>query len=96
MPKQLVPRVTVALLLAVSAYGTARLAQDYLRALFSTPEAQWQFAFMTAPVASLIGAVGLGIARFSRPPLSRGFILGSWIATLVPLGLFGLVWIHAY
>jgi hypothetical protein len=96
MPKQLVPKAVVAFLLSASAYGTAHLAQDYLQAVFGTPDAQWQFAFVLAPIPILLGMVGLVIARFSRPRLSRVLVLASWVVTLVPLGLLGLVWIHAY
>jgi hypothetical protein len=45
MPKQLVPKAAVAFLLSASAYGTAHLAQDYLQAVFGTPDAQWQWGW---------------------------------------------------
>jgi len=84
------------LLLSASVSVTAHLGQDYFQALFGRPAAQWQFAFMLAPISILLGALGLAVANFSRPPLSQPFVLGACVVTLVPLGLLGLVWIHAY
>lgn len=96
MPTHLIARSIAGLFLGASVYGTAHLGQDYYRALFGRPDAQWQFAFMLAPIPILFGAIGLAIAIFLRPRLSRAFILGAWVINLVPLGLLGLVWIHAY
>jgi len=96
MQKQSVLRAIVGLFLGASVFGTAHLVHDYYRALFGRPDAQWQFAFVLAPIPILLGASGLAITLFSRPRLSRALIFGACVVTVAPLGLLGLVWIHAY
>ena len=96
MPWQLVRKAIVILLLCVSVYGTAHLGHDYFQAVFGRPEAQWQFAFMLAPIPIFLGALGLLLSAFPTPPLPRSFVLTSGIATLLPVVLLGLVNFHAY
>jgi hypothetical protein len=92
----LVSKSIVALLLIVSVYGTFHLGRDYIQALFGRQDAQWQFAFVLAPVPIGLGAAAIVIAKLSRPPLPRVSILGAWVATLVPVALSALVGLHAY
>jgi hypothetical protein len=94
--KPLLRQVAVILLLAVSLDGTAHLGGDYLQALFGTPEAQWQFAFLLAPVPMLLGPVAVLISKIPRPALSRFLGAASWVATIVPAILCVLVSVHAY
>jgi hypothetical protein len=86
----------VGLLAAVSFDGSCHLATDYWRAVFGTPEAQWQFSFMLAPFIIGFGAVAGLIALFPRPPLSKIFVFGSWGITILPVILALLVLLHAY
>lgn len=65
MLKRLSRQVAVILLLVGSLGWTAHLGQDYLQAVFGPPPpAQWQFAFVMAPIPVLLGAVALVIAKF--------------------------------
>ena len=96
MPKQLVPKAVVAFLLSASAYGTAHLAQDYLQAVFGTPDAQWQSHLCWRRYRFFLEWWGWSLRDSLAHALSRVLVLGSCVVTLVPLGLLGLVWIHAY
>jgi hypothetical protein len=96
MSKPSVIQIIAGLLLCASVGGTAHLGQGYSQAVLGRPDAQWQFAFVLAPIPILLGALGLAISVFSRPPLSRTFTFGACVVTLAPLGLVALVWIHAY
>jgi predicted nucleic acid-binding protein len=62
--KQLIRQVAVVLLLIVSLDGTAYLGYDYLRSIFWVPEAQWQLAFMLAPLPIVLGDVAALISQF--------------------------------
>jgi hypothetical protein len=95
MPSR-VSKSVVVLLLIASVYGTIHLGRDYFQALSGKPDAQWQFAFVLAPVPIVLGAVAIAVAKFSRPPLPRIFALAAWVAALAPLALLVLVQAHAY
>jgi len=96
MPWQLARKVVVVLLVSASVYGTAHLGHDYFQAIFGRPEAQWQYAFVLAPIPIFLGVLGLLLSVFPTPPLSRVFVLTSGVATLLPVVFLGLVALHAY
>lgn len=100
MKWQLVFKMLVALLCAASMYVSIHLLIAYISAitgqLTGAGTAQWQFEFMSAPVAIAIGAVAWVIARWSRPPLHRTIQIVTLSCTLLPCMLLGLVIMHAY
>lgn len=80
---------------------TGHLGWDYLRPLFGTLEggggAQWQFAFILAPIPITLGALAVLISKFPRPSLRKLFVVVSWVAAIVPAMLYILVLgLHAY
>lgn len=94
----MIKKTVVTLLLVASAYISLHLLSTYIDALLGRNgggDAQWQFAFVLAPIPCALGLISFAIARPSRPPLSRLFLLCSLIAAVVPLVLFGLVFTHA-
>lgn len=94
--KQPIRRVAVVLLLIVSLNGTVYLGYDYLWSIFGVPEAQWQFAFMLAPLPIVLGVVAALISQFPRPALPKFLVAASWVAAIVPAVLYVLVSVHAY
>ncbi|MGA7965653.1 MAG: hypothetical protein WCB49_07185 [Gammaproteobacteria bacterium] len=100
MKKQIIPKVIVVLALSASGYITFNLLVTYIAAisgrLVGAGAAQWQFAFLLAPVPIACGLLGLGVACWVRPRLSRSFIVLSSVATATPMLLLGLVLMHAY
>jgi hypothetical protein len=86
----------VGLLAALSFDGSCHLASDYWRAVFVTPDAQWQFASIMAPLVIGLGAAAGLVATFPRPSLPRIFLFGAWVITIFPTILALLVLMHAY
>jgi len=85
----------VLLLLAPSAYITANLAISYLEAIFGKWQtAQWQFAFLVAPIPIVFGLLALLVAYLSR---ANRVLLGACIAlSILPCLLFLLVLFRVY
>jgi hypothetical protein len=86
--------------LALSWYFTLQLLGTYLDAvtgqLNGAGAAQWQFAFLTAPLPCLLGILALVITRFSRRLLPPRWTVLSIISALAPALLFVLVFFHVY
>jgi hypothetical protein len=100
MNAQLLSKGSVVACLTASCYGTLHLLSIYVEAvtgqLHGAGAAQWQFAFLTAPLPALLAILAFVIGRFSRPSLSLAWTLPSFISAAVPILLFSLVFFHVY
>jgi hypothetical protein len=100
MKTQLFSKIVVSACIVASLYVTLNLLNVYVEAvtgeLYGAGGAQWQFAFLMAPLPAVLGFVALGISRFSRPSLSLAIALTSAVSAFAPLILLGLVVLHAY
>jgi hypothetical protein len=96
MSSQVVRKTLSSIALVGSAISTANLLLQYLDAVFRSPSAQWQFAFVLLPVPIALGLIAAAISWIWQPPLPRTIRIVCVAALVAPLTLGALVWFHIY
>jgi len=96
MSRQAVAKVLVLLMLCASGLVTANLTWQYVVAVVGVPVAQWQLAFLLLPAPLTLALLAVSVAWFSRPRLSRPYLIACGATVSIPLALLALVLFHAY
>ncbi len=96
MIRQIVPKTAFLVFMLASLDGTFHLTRTYFEAVWGHPSAQWEFAFLMAPIPIALAFVAILISSLAKPKLTRSFRYASLIATLLPLLITTLVMMHLY